>query len=344
MLDTPAEQGSYHGLLPHHDPLFGFFVADVLPRILDAPVSQPEFEVYALHPAFLVARYHERSSKLDLVCKFYGNKLPSNGSRPEPEYFLRLLEQEYSNMQQIWELGFDRPPYRIVQPLAINPAINFVLVEEFVAGPKLDAFFKVALDDPYSLMLEQRLDDLAGFLAHLHTRSSSDRPLRLEYATGYFGKLIDQLIDRHVLRDQEPQALQALRHTWAQRASLTYGTQALLHGDATPVNFVFGAQHEVVAIDLERVHWGDPYRDVGCVMAEILHTLRLGGQHDRGRALAQRFATTYQQRVQNAAPPQIAQQRLALWTGLTLLRICRNDWLDMLYRRELIQEAWQWLK
>ena len=172
-------QDNYLGVLPAADPLYAFMSDEVLGRVLGLAVETPVFDTWALHPPILM-RYTERLSGVALAGKFYGKKLPAGDAMPSPAYFRALLYQEFHNLLRVRELGFDRAPYRVVRPLAVNERLNYLLVEEFVAGPQLDTVIQAVLAHNDDQRLYARLADLAGFLAQLHCRSATGRSADLQ--------------------------------------------------------------------------------------------------------------------------------------------------------------------
>ncbi len=335
------EAGEYVGTLPKTDPLYAFLKDDVLKEVLGLPEPDPVFEVHALHPDALAMRYTERHSGVEIVCKFYGNKLPAGDDDPGPEYFRARMWDEFNKMRKVWELGFDAPPYRIVRPLAVCEDIHYVIAEEYISGPMLDAFLKAAAEQQRHAPLYDRLTDLAGFLARLHTRSETGRQVAAQDGIDYFSKVIGQLAEKEVISSQERKRLERLRDRWDRKGVLGAAAEVTLHGDATPINFVFCDHGEVVAIDLERVGPGDAMKDVGCVAAEVHHAFyRTTGDPDAGRPFVRHFLDAYAERRSSSRKDlETMDARVRFWTGVTELRICRNDWLDLDYRQRLLMKA-----
>ena len=332
----------YCGLLEKDDPLYSFLKEKVLADVLGIEVAEPVFDVYAMHPAMLVCRYYERTSRTDIACKFYGNKLPSDGQPRGADYFIPLLKREFENMQTAWNLGFDAAPFRVVRPLAMDPEINYVLAEEYITGPSLDSFFQAAIQRGDLATLYVKLEDLARFLGELHQRSQDDQHMVLvENGISYFSKIINQLAEKNIIDKATRQRLEQLRDRWQQSGKLSNVPQVLVHGDATPINFIFGDAHEVIAIDLERMHRADPMKDIGCVVAEVMHAfLMYSDQSSTAEPLIQHVYACYaEQRPEVKADWEALTERGRFWMGVTELRICRNDWLDKAYRQRLIKEA-----
>lgn len=331
---------SAHGTLSVHDPLHMFLAEDVLCRVLGSSHTQPVFDVQVVHPVG-VLRVTERHTGVDLAAKFFIHKRPADQRHPPPEYFRTLLRREFENLQRLRQLGFDRSPYRVARPLAINDTLDYVLVEEFVSGVQLDAVIHAALVEGRHAQLADRLTDLAGFLASLHRCAPTARPVEPQLGLAYLNKVLHQLTAGDVITPEYCRRLQSLRAQWAALPILASGSEALIHGDATPVNFVFPADREVVAIDLERLAPGDPAADVGCVAAELRHAaFRTTGDPNAVEPLVQHFYARYAAAydLDHAAFTQLT-TRGRFWMGVMELRIARNDWLDLPYRRQLVAEA-----
>ena len=330
---------TYLGVLAVDDPLYPFLRDDVLPAALGRHLPAPVFDVHALHPAHILLRYAERQSGIELAVKFYGNKIPPN-QRVALDV-RALLWQEFHNLQRVWQLGFDRPPHRVARPFAVNEALNYALVEEYVRGPKLDAVIQAAVTQGRCQDLMDRVGDLATFLATLHRRSATGRPVDPGPGLDYLHKVLGQLAQRAVISTDQHRRLVQLHMGWTAAPILQTAREVLIHGDATPVNFVLRDGGEVVAIDLERVRHGDPATDLGCVAAELRHTCAvLTGDLAAGEPFVQQLYHTY---ARHLDLPQAEYTELTArgryWMGTTELRIARNGWLDLGYRRHLVEEA-----
>ena len=328
------------GRLSPTDPLYPFLTDVVLRRVLGLAIATPVFDARPLHPRHLV-RYTERRSGVDLVGKFFSQKLPVDPPTPGPSYFRALVAHEFANLCRVRALGFDHGPYRVVRPLAVNELLDYVLVEEFAAGPTLDHVIRAALAHHDHAGLYARLTDLAGFLAQLHRRSATGRCADGQVGLSYLGKLLGQLAANGVISRQQQVRLDELRSQWAAGALLHTAPEVLNHGDATPVNFVFGGAGEVVALDLERVRAGDGLTDVGCVAAELKHAFFLTtGDPVAGEPFIQHLYACYA--AQLAVSPAefgVLTARGRFWMGVFELRIARNAWLDVPYRHRLVAEA-----
>ena len=114
----------------------------------------------------------------------------------------------------------------------------------------------------------------------------------------------------------------------------------LVHGDATPTNFLF-PDGRAVALDLEKLRVGDRLWDLSWVAGELKHawgwrTSKLG----RGRSSHRTFLPGVS--GGHAGDPALARRLYSLnpfYMALAELRIARNLYLTMDYRRELVAEA-----
>ncbi len=339
-------EGEYQGILAVADPLYPFLAEQVLQEILGAAVQQPLFDIYQMDGDGVVYGYRERCTGIELLGKFYGNRVFDGNGMMDRERTAELMHREYQNLCQVWALGLNAPPHRVVRPLAVSEPLNCVLVEEYVSGPNLDVFLKEALQQDRYEALDERLGDLAAFLATLHNRSQSERPVDSGQGLNYLAKVIDQLAAGDVIDDAGRDRLEALRSRWAATGVLETATEVLVHGDVTPVNIVFGDDHQVIAIDLERLHTSDAALDLGCALAEIHHTFLLHGKDAAASTpLGERFLDRYiTHRQQSQATLSTLRERSRFFKGSMMLRICRNEWLDLNYRRILLAEAEQWLQ
>jgi thiamine kinase-like enzyme len=335
----------YRGELAPDDPLYALLAQTVLRDTLGWTVEQPVFDVFTVDARGIVYRYHERVTNVDLVCKFFGNRPEAADAACTRPHTAAVLQREYANLQRAWQLGMDHPPYRIVRPLAFDADRNGVLVEEYAAGPTLDTFLKQALHDNGQAALAARLADLAGFLAQLHHRSQTDCPVDPTQGLAYLEKVTRQLANLSVIDGDQQHRLDGLRSGWAQVPALAAARRVLVHGDVTPINIVFGDDHQVIAIDLERLREDDAAVDLGMVVAELRHAfLRTTHSAEAANTFVEPFLQRYTAQRGIVGPEWDGLAlRVRFFAGAMLLRIGRNDWLDLPYRQALAAEAEQWL-
>ncbi len=322
-----AMYARYLGTLSWHDPL-----QEVLRSRVFAGVHDPVFHVDSISSCHRVYRYREERSQLAVVGKFVRLDEPDEAKRA------RILG-EYGNLLALQQLGFANRPHRVVRPLGREESIGLAVVEENVRGCDLDHFLlRAASGDAEPL--RRALRGLAAFLASLHRSSSTGRDADRGQVSAYADRVIDKLRRQGVLDEGAAREIRRLRDRWLGRSRLRVG-EAIVHGDATPTNFLFGEGWEVVAIDLERMKHADPAWDLGMVCGELKHAFlwRTGN----GWA-AEPFIRVFLERYAEAFPDRAGTfravtRRLPLFMALTELRIARNGWLDWQHRLRLVREA-----
>jgi Ser/Thr protein kinase RdoA (MazF antagonist) len=336
---------AHQGQLAPDDPLYALLAHTVLREVLGRPVEHPIFDVFAVDDKGIIYRYVERTSGADMVCKFFGNRPKISDNAPSAQHTANVLRREYANLRRVCDLGMDRPPYRVVRPLAFDTDRNYVLVEEYVSGPTLDTFLQQALHEGAHAALAERLADLAAFLAQLHSRSQTDQPVDPAQGFAYLEKVTRQLANQGVIDSALQCRLNELGRGWTQLRVFAAARRVLVHGDVTPINIVFGDDHQVIAIDLERLREDDAAVDLGMAVAELRHAfLRTTHTADGADTFVEHFMQSYAaQRGITGAELDALAVRVRFFAGTMLLRIGRNDWLDMAYRQALATEAEQWL-
>jgi tRNA A-37 threonylcarbamoyl transferase component Bud32 len=311
------------GLLPEGEPLHTY-----LRELLGLP--RAVFESYRLHPQRLLVGYRDRESGRKVACKFFGRKHPTEGEVADDSYYRNLLSKEVQALEDIRSLGFDRSPQRVPMTLGRNEELEFLLVEEFVDGPHLDEYLRRAykqLQDRPPLQGCLRL--LGDFLGKLHRRSVGGLvdPTAL---TQPLNKYLGHLRERNI--DEVPESLlRRLEEVARVGPDCARVSATLLHGDCTPVNFIFPSESEMVAIDLERCHRADPMRDLGAMEAELrLAAIAMAGDV--------KFCEPEVQVLRDAYGT-FDKDRLRFWVGTTLVRISRNDWHKPGERPQILEEA-----
>lgn len=317
----------YLGVLPWHDPL-----QEVLRSRVFSGVHDPVFHVEAISNCHQVYRYHEERTRLSVVGKFVRLDEPDAAKRA------RILG-EYGNLVALRELGFAQRPQRIVRPLGREESIGLAVVEENVCGRDLDHFLIRAVGGDGG-SLRRVLRALAAFLASLHRSSATGRDADLGHVAWYLDRLAGKLLRQGVLDPGSAREILRRRDRWLGRSRMRAG-ESIVHGDATPTNFLFGDGDELVAIDLERMKHADPAWDLGMVCGELKHAFlwRTGS----GWA-AEPFIRVFLDRYAAAFPDpdrtfRAVTRRLPFFMALTELRIARNEWLGWQQRLSLVREA-----
>jgi aminoglycoside phosphotransferase (APT) family kinase protein len=323
----------YVGHLPAHDPLHPYLRQCILPQI-GVVRRETDFRVFSMQGS-KVYLYEEKHSRIQLVGKFF-----VNGKHHGADAAQRM-RQEFDNLQLVRSFGLAGYPHHVVRPLGTNDAINSILVEEYCCGVSLSAVIDAAIHDHRTPQLFAKLTALAYFLATLHNRTANGHNVDFSQDCSYLDRLVGKLRHKQMIGGSDADELSWLRDRWREQPRMWEDRQVLVHGDATPSNFLFGDDLAVIAIDLERMKSADRVFDVGRIAGELQHFfLQATGDKFAAEPFIGHFLWEYAchfpdrhrafRSITARAPFQI---------GLTLLRIARNDWISAPHRCRLIQEA-----
>jgi Ser/Thr protein kinase RdoA (MazF antagonist) len=252
----------------------------------------------------------------------------------------RSLDREYQNYLWAAALGLTQGDGLIPRLLGRHPQTRLGLLLAAVPGPDLDQALARACHHGEQGQLLLRLEKLAGLLAVFHTRVIPEQPVSPSPALKYFAKLELQLQGLRLLTPGDEQVLPKEKAAWGARLNRLSDRLVLVHGDATPTNFLF-PDGRVVALDLERLRPGDRLWDLSWVAGELKHTWGLRtGYMDGAEAAIRHFFGAYFQ----ALPADAALQRRIFglnpfYMALAELRIARNPYLPWEHRRALVAEA-----
>jgi Ser/Thr protein kinase RdoA (MazF antagonist) len=215
------------------------------------------------------------------------------------------------------------------------------LVQEWEEGRNLDYFLQRAIYQDDGDPLFARLGRLASFLAGLHQKTLNGRSVDWGPVKTYCQKVLTQLSGEGLFSAEAIKIFSWLMAQWLSRLAGSNTFQVLVHGDATPTNFIFPSERELVALDLERVKYSDRVWDLGMVCGEIKHAFLWRRRDPSGaepfiRHFLQGYASFFPEsekmfkRICRVNPFIMA---------VTELRIARNAYLDRPYRGCLIREA-----
>jgi len=325
----------YVGRLPAHDPLYHYLRHDILPQlgVLGGPV---EFRVFRLRGSKEVYRYEERHTGASLVGKFFGAADARENGRGR-----HRMEQEFENLQLLRGYGFEGYPHHVARPWGTNAWLNRVLVEEYCPGASLSSVIAAAIHQGHRGRLFRKLTALAALLAALHNRTANNFTVDFNQDCAYLDRLVQKLRCQQVIGDWDADELYWLGDRWREQPYMWEDRQVLVHGDATPSNFLFGHGLDVIAIDLERMKRADRVFDLGRIAGELQHYyLQTIGDKYAAEPFIGHFLWEYsghfpdQERAFRAIT-----RRLPFQMSLTLLRIARNFWIPFAHRRRLVEEA-----
>lgn len=325
----------YLGHLAPTDPLYDYLRRTILPQVAATASRPPRWRVFRVSAVSDVYLYEDKWSGARVVGKFYARARGLNGSGAP-----QSAAHEYRVLDTLRAMGFRDPPDLVVRPLGCNPDLADLLVVEFAVGEQLDSVIGGALGQGGGRLFH-KLSDLARFFARLHNRTAGGPGVDFGRTLAYYERVVAYLAASGVISSRRAGRLRHLGRRHAARPILWQDWQVLVHGDATPSNFLFGPNHTVIAIDLERAHHDDRVYDVGRLCGELKHCfLQATGDPARSEPFIGHFLWEYaghfpdRQRAFAAVTG-----RLPFHLGLTLLRIARNSWLDAGYRSRLVREA-----
>ncbi len=250
------------------------------------------------------------------------------------------LAREYDNYRQLPALGLTNGQDLVPRLLGRWPQGSLGLLLEAVPGPDLDHLIHQACLYGDPAPLARGLEKLAHLLAMFHSRPVQALTVESAPALTYLDKVMGQLQEAGLLTREDWQTLTYERTFWENRFRDFADGQVLVHGDATPTNFLF-PNGRAVALDLEKLRVGDRLWDLSWVAGELKHAWgwRLQnlsgaeaaiGHFFRAYLGATNFAPALTDRLYHLNP---------FYMALAELRIARNLYLSWDYRRELVAEA-----
>jgi hypothetical protein len=309
-----------------------YLKSEILPQIAPAPFGCIDAtKISHQRPVYI---YHDEPSRARIVGKYY-----QYGSLNAEEAW-RKTEKEYFNLTLLRDqVGMKGNHYNIVAPLGRNKVLSALLVLEKAPGHTLDYFIVQAIFDNQNMELFYRLGDLARFFARLHRNSDSGRPVSPNLPQWYLDTLLQALNDKLKGIYDQQREIRDLASTWWNRDGMFNDHEVLVHGDATPTNFLFH-QQKVTGIDLEKMKWADRCWDLGFMAAELKHHFMWRADDaQRAEPFIGHFLWEYASAFGDTGIFYRITRRLPFYMALGLLRIARNDWLNEGYRYKLIGEA-----
>ncbi|MGA9753803.1 MAG: phosphotransferase [Desulfobaccales bacterium] len=318
--------------LPAADPL-----ARALRQLLgpEADSHPPAGEVYVepLRSSRRVLRFTFPEGDYAVVGKFFSAYPPQLASDVS-------LAREYANYMELPALGLGNGRRLVPRLLGRWPERSLGLLLEAVPGPDLDHLVLKASVGGDPAPLSRGLEKLAHLLAFFHSRPVPVSPVLLDPALAYLDKVMGQLEAAGLLSRDDCRALAHERGAWEERFRDFPDRQVLIHGDATPTNFLF-PDGRAVALDLERLRAADRLWDLSWVAGELKHAWgwRTSNVHGAEEGIRQ-FLRAYLTAMD--LDPALTRRVYGLnpfYMALAELRIARNLYLTRNYRRELIAEA-----
>ncbi len=323
----------YLGHLSRADNLYDYLKYDIQPQLTRQ--SEVEYRVFRLNGSNDVFLYEEKYSGIRFVGKFF-----HSGYSQNHEAAYRHLCREYHHLNLLRSLGFDSQRHYVPRPLGCNASLNHLLLTEFCSGEMLGSVIVRAINNHDDNLLYEKLSALAVFLAALHNKTADFRqPIYFQKNMNYINSIINTLNRCGI--EKNPEELYGLAHCWQDYSFMWEDASVLVHGDATPANFMCGEGNQLIALDLERLHRTDRVFDTGRIVGELAHFFMA---HAGNRLNAERFIGHFLWEYAGHFPDRMSafesiNRRVPFYMGMTLLRIARNTWLDWKYRKWLVHEA-----
>jgi hypothetical protein len=327
--------GTYVGTLSRHDPMRDF-LARITHDQLGLRVARPSFRVFQLRASNEVYAYEEKSSGARVICKFYGPKFGWDHDKAAS-----VARTEYDSLETLRRYGLVGSPHHVIRPLGLDRDINGVLALEYYPGEQFSHAISRSVHRGDDAHLFWRLKALAYFLATQHNRTVSDDTIDFDADSQYLDRLLRSLLRRGRAGQWDVDELGWLGDLWRDRPKMWRDRQVLLHGDATPANFLFGHGLDVAAIDLERMKRGDRLFDVGRIAGELQHAFMLAtGDRHRAEPFIGHFLWEYSCHFPDRqATFESISGRAPYYMGLNLLRIARNDYISPHHGAALVAQA-----
>jgi aminoglycoside phosphotransferase len=311
-------------------------LAQALTRLLDSGPSPPPFGEVLVEPlpsSRRVLRFTCPARGWAVVGKFFGAYPPRATADLS-------LAREYDHYRQLPALGLDNGRGLVPRLLGCWPATSLGLLLEAVPGPDLDHLLLRACVHGETEPLYRGLEQLARLLAFFHSRPRRAEPLEPGPALAYLDKVAAQLRTADTISPAEGRDLARQGALWEARWREFPGMQVLIHGDATPTNFLF-PNGRAMALDMEKLRWGDRLWDLSWVAGEVKHAWGWRTGHFEGSEPAIGY---FFRAYLGAGPPDpVLTRRLyalnPLYMALAELGIARNQYLSRDYRQELVAEA-----
>lgn len=323
------------GQIDAQDPLFTY-LEDFVASASSLYTSSPNFQMSALDADRSIYLCREMSSGTAVVCKFFGGR--SDLPRFECS---KLLNHEFYCLNRVRVEGLDHAPLAVVRPLGKVEELGCLLAEEYVRGRSMDYYIQKAAHEGQGQRLVRKLNLLADFFAKLHQSTSCRAASGFSGVANSFRCLVRELAGVKVVGPAEVADFFDLCDRWEALDAMWSQRSCLVHGDATPTNFILHPQDGVTAIDLERMHSGDPMYDIGMFAAELKHhfALRILDAQASEPYIGQFYRRYCGAYAHSESLFRKMTFRGRFFMALGELRIARNPWLPMGHRRWLVQEA-----
>ncbi|MCI5145957.1 MAG: aminoglycoside phosphotransferase family protein [Candidatus Electrothrix sp. AR3] len=327
------------GYVQKEDPLYNYLRHDIQPLIHGAG-GRAKYRVFRLNASNDVFLYEDKYTGTKFVGKFFLS------GKKNTDKAAKRLTHEFDNLCTIRNCGLTGYPHHVVRPLGRNYSLNSLLITEYSKGDLLSKVILSAIHNGNERRLFYKLTALAYFLATFHNRTAVGIGVDFNHNCNYMDKLVRKLQRIGEIKDNEAGELYWLRDQWRNQEQMWEDQQVMVHGDATPENFMVGRGLRVMTFDLERSHRDDRVFDIGRIAGELKHfILRATGNKYASEPFIGHFLWEYACHFPDRDRTfRSITRRTPFYIGMTLLRIARNTWVSRTYRRCLIDEAKECLR
>ncbi|MGV8124075.1 MAG: phosphotransferase [Candidatus Xenobiia bacterium LiM19] len=319
----------YLGYLEWNDPLYRHLVGLLHSSGLNGHL--PAFRVFRLSGSKEVFLYEEEQHLWKVVAKFFP---PLDGGS-------RGAVREFDNLSYLRSIGFSRYPHRVARPISFAAGPCPMLVVEYCDGlPFSEVIFNAVYRGGHSRLV-MTLTAVASFLARLHNSTATQWSVDFHHDSSFCERVVKTLYQRGLMSDGDTAEMLWLIERWRSKPCMWEDCQVLVHGDATPGNFMIGSGLEMTAIDLEAMKNADRVFDVGRLAGELKHFFLSGtGDGMSAEPFIEHFLTAYASHFPDRVRAfHSITARVPFHMANALLRIARNDWVTDDYREKLYTEA-----
>lgn len=309
-----------------------YLKSEILPQIAVPPYGNIEADrISHQRPVYI---YRDEATRAKIVGKYFQYAAINN------EEAWHIAEKEYNNLILLRDrIGMKGNHYNVIAPLGRNKVLSALLILEKAPGCTLDHYIAKCIYQNQSLVLYNKLSDLAHFFSRLHRQSDTGHPTSPNLPRWYLDTLLKTLVQKLNGFQYHVADINNLADDWWNRAGMFQDNEVIVHGDATPTNFLF-YQQKVTGIDLEKVKWADRCWDLGFMAAELKHHYLWRANDDKkAEPYIGHFLWEYATAYGDQGLFYRITRRLPFYMALGLLRIARNAWLAEDYRYRLIGEA-----
>lgn len=331
---------NYLGRLSESDPLHGYLQHDIQPQI-SGNSGKSTYRVFGLNGSNDVYLYEDRNTGAKVIGKFFRTSRKSNAAKADSR-----LTREFDNLHMMRDYGLAGWQHHVVKPLGRHYSMNALLVTECCEGQLLSEVILQAIRSGHHDALYQKLTALAYFLSAFHNRTATGIAVAFHEDCSYMDRLLDKLRGIWAVGGDEVREFHWLRDQWRGQPRMWQDQKVMVHGDATPDNFMFGNGLEVTAFDLERTRRADRVFDTGRIAGELKHFfMRATGNRHAADPFIGHFLWEYSCHFPDRDSAfRAITGRTPFYMGINLLRIARNGWVDPHYRQRLIDEARECLR